>query len=264
MPEGDTIFRAAARLRPVLSGQTIIRATGASPQLDASRLEGCQVQATAARGKHLLIHLDNAHAIHSHLGMHGSWHVYQRDSVRPETLRRRVPDLALELAASVCVCLAPKTLEILSDRAIRRHPYLSRLGPDLLGENFDVGQLIPRLRVRPELAVGDAVMNQTLVCGIGNVYKSEVLFLERVNPFIHLEQLTDKQLIRLLSRARELMRRNVDGHRRTTRFGRDGQRLWVYRRQGERCLVCGTAIRMRRQGNLGRSTYWCPTCQRPA
>jgi endonuclease VIII len=104
-------------------------------------------------------------------------------------------------------------------------------------------------------------MNQTIVSGVGNVYKSEVLFLEQLNPFARVEDLTDEVLLRVVRRGAELMRRNVQGGARTTRFGLDGHRLWVYGRSGKPCLKCGTTLQMRRQGDLGRSTYWCPACQ---
>jgi endonuclease-8 len=261
MPEGDTIFRAAVRLRAVMSGQTICRAEGVAERVNLDRVTGRRVEAIEARGKHLLIHLDDAHAIHSHLGMDGSWHVYPLDSRWPGRLGRRRPELVLELARSVCVCFAPKTLELLSPIAIRRHAYLTRLGPDLLAERFCMDEALARLRTMPALPIGEAVMNQTLVCGIGNVYKSEILFLERIDPFQPLDQLADDQLRRLLERARRLMRRNLTDAHRSTRFGRDGPRLWVYGREREPCLECGTPICVRRQGDLGRITFWCPVCQ---
>jgi endonuclease-8 len=193
--------------------------------------------------------------------MDGSWHVYPLDERWPGRVGRRKPELVLQLARSVCVCFEPKTLELLSENDIRRHRYLTRLGPDLLAERFDRDEALRRLRARPQLPIGEAVMNQTLVCGIGNVYKSEILFLERISPFIALDQLSDEQLTRLLERARRLMRRNLEDPRRSTRFGRDGPRLWVYGRVSDRCLVCGAMICTRRQGDLGRITFWCPSCQ---
>ena len=105
-------------------------------------------------------------------------------------------------------------------------------------------------------------MNQTLVCGIGNVYKSEVLFLERVEPFIAVESLTTEELRRILVRARKLLRKNVGEVRRRTRHRADGRRHWVYGRGGQPCYECGETILLRRQGDLGRATYWCAACQR--
>ncbi len=262
MPEGDTIYRTAERLRSVLRSQTICEAQGQWHGVDMRGLKGRTVQSTEARGKHLLIHLDNGHAIHSHLGMTGSWHVYRPQ--QPWRKPRNRMALALHVSNAVCVCFTPKTLEILSTHELRRHPYLSRLGPDLLTEPFDMQDALRRFGGRPELTIGEALMNQTLVCGIGNVYKSELLFLEQIDPFVAVGELSASSLRQLLNRAATLMRRNLQGFRRTTRFGRDGQRLWVYDRRGESCLRCGVVIQMQRQGDLGRSTYWCPTCQRSA
>ena len=260
MPEGDTIYRTAVTLRSVLGGQTICEASGQSEDMNPRALMGRSVVATEARGKHLLIHLDDGQTIHSHMGMTGSWHVYRPEQTWQKPAR--LAKLVIRLSQSVCVCFTPKTLEVLSASELRGHVHLSRLGPDVLGEQFDATDVLPRLRQKPpELTIGEAVMNQTVVCGIGNVYKSELLFIQRIDPFTHVQALRDEQLLPLIDRARKLMRRNLQGSVRTTRFGRDGQRLWVYGRSGEKCLRCGATIRMRRQGDLGRSTYWCPSCQ---
>lgn len=104
-------------------------------------------------------------------------------------------------------------------------------------------------------------MDQTLLCGVGNIYKSEVLFTCRVNPLVPIARLTDSQLTKIIQTARHLMRRNVGPGPRRTRYRNDAHRCWVYRRMGQACLECGTTIQMIRQGELGRSTYWCPTCQ---
>jgi endonuclease-8 len=131
-----------------------------------------------------------------------------------------------------------------------------------LGELPSDHELIRRFRIHEATPIGEALMNQTIVCGVGNVYKSEVLFICRVNPFTLVGELSDDQLLRLLQRARKLMRRNLEGYPRRTRFASDGRRQWVYGRRNDPCLVCGGRIQMRRQGDLGRSTFWCPTCQR--
>ena len=259
MPEGDTIYRTAARLRCVLDGQQVQSATSPQAALDVGQLAGRRVLATEARGKHLLIHLADNQVIHSHLGMTGSWHIYQHG--QPWRKPDRQAALVLDLGAVLCVCFNPKTLQLLSETGLRRHPHLSRLGPDLLGAQFDSETALARFRACPSLPIGQALMNQTIVCGVGNVYKSEVLFLRRLNPFLRIDQLTDDQLRELMREARHLMRRNLIGDPRRTRFGHDGQRVWVYSRRGQPCLVCGRSIRMRRQGDLGRTTYWCPDCQ---
>jgi endonuclease-8 len=260
MPEGDTIYRTAAQLRQVVDGQ-LIRATGGRTRLpEVSQLVGARIVATHARGKHLLLNLDSGQTIHSHLGMTGSWHSYA--PAQPWLKPARLAELVLELPNAAVVCFSPKTLEILSATALRRHPHLTQLGPDLLEPDFDSDAALCRFRSYAATAIGEAVMNQTIVCGIGNVYKSELLFLERVNPFCQVGQLSDTQLGQLIHHARSLLRRNLGGQPRRTRFGRDGHRVWVYGRSGQACFVCGTRIRMQHQGDLGRSTYWCPECQK--
>jgi len=259
MPEGDTIFRSAARLRSVLQGHPIRAAESRDPALRAESLKDRLVTVVEARGKHLLMHLDDGRVIHSHMGMHGAWHVYQPE--QPWHKPARQAALCLQVPDAVCVCFNPKTLELLSEAGFRRHPYLSRLGPDLLAEALDDDEILRRFRVHNARPIGEAVMDQTIVCGIGNVYKSEVLFLCRIDPFLAVQQLSDDQLRSLIQRARQLMSRNLQGYPRRTRFGLDGGRVWVYGRGGEPCLVCGTPIRIRRQGDLGRTTYWCPACQ---
>jgi endonuclease-8 len=130
-----------------------------------------------------------------------------------------------------------------------------------LSGSVDDQEVLRRFRVFDGSPIGEALMNQTIVSGIGNVYKSEILFLNRVSPFATVATLTDERILALIARASELMARNVSGYRRQTRFGRDGGRLWVYGRHGKPCYECGEHIRIRRQGDLGRTTYWCPVCQ---
>lgn len=223
MPEGDTIYRTAARLRQALQGQRIEAARGRDRGLDAAGLVGRQVAAVEARGKHLLIRLDDGRTVHSHLGMHGAWHVY--GTAEPWRKPPQWAALVLCTPAWTAACFSPKTLEILSPDALRRHTYLRNLGPDLLGAEFDEEEVLRRFRQHDARPLGEAVMDQSLVCGIGNVYKSELLFLLRLDPFAAVQTLSDDALRQLLQRARELLRKNLAGYPRRTRFGHDGQRL---------------------------------------
>ena len=259
MPEGDTIYRTARRLRSVLDGKTVQAAESREPSIEASAFLGRAVVSTEARGKHLLVHFDDGNVLHSHMGMTGSWHVYapQQDWRKP----KRQAALVLDVGDSVCVCFSPKLLEFMTTTAMRRHRYLARLGPDLMEDRFSISEAIQRCRIHDPSPLGEIVMNQTVVSGIGNIYKSEVLFLTRHNPFKNGRSLDDEAWKSILSRARELMHSNRSGVPRRTRFGRDGNRLWVYGRLSKPCLKCGEIIRMQRQGDLGRSTYWCPACQ---
>jgi endonuclease VIII len=260
MPEGDTIFRTAVRLRTALGGQVIEAAESRDPAWNADSLPGRRIEAVEARGKHLLIHLDDQHVIHSHLGMHGAWHVYLPGQTWQKPADRAA--LCLRTAAAVGACFFPKTLELLTPTALRRHRHLSRLGPDLLGETLDEAEVLRRFRSDPRRAIGQAVMDQTVVCGIGNVYKSEVLFLCGVDPFCAVGELDDDRMLELIRCARRLLAMNLRGEPRRTRFRLDGHRVWVYGRSGKPCFQCGAVIQIRRQGDLGRTTYWCPECQR--
>jgi len=260
MPEGDTIYRTATRLRPLLVGQQILAARSRDASLPAESLIGRSFSAVESRGKHLLQHVDDGRTLHSHLGMHGSWHIYRPGQPwqKPEqwaTLVVEVPDI-------VCVCFSPKTLDFLTETQLRRHPHISRLGPDLLDEKVDYDEALTRFRIHDVTPIGHAVMNQTIVCGIGNVYKSEVLFLSRTNPFIPVAKLADDEVLQIVRLAVELMSKNLDGYPRRTRFGLDRQNHWVYGHRGKPCFVCGSRIQISRQGDLGRTTYWCPECQR--
>lgn len=264
MPEGDTIYRTAARLRPVLVGKQLTTAITTGIAGDVPSLVGQQVTAVEARGKHLLIRTDNGWTIHTHLGMTGSWHIYAAD----ESWRKPPHRAALVLAtggSGVSVCFSPKTCELLTDAGLRRHRWLSQLGPDILADDLlaeaRLAGIVAALRQHGVRAVGDVILDQRIVSGIGNVYKSEVLFLEQLCPRRPVKDFSDDQLQQLVKRARKLMRSNLAGYPRRTRRGQDGSRIWVYGRQGQPCLKCGDMVVMERQGQLGRSTYWCPTCQ---
>ncbi len=259
MPEGDTIFRTAARLRPVLADRTITAASAREPSFPAETLIGRMLVDIVARGKHLLMHLDDRRTIHSHLGMHGSWHLYQPGESwhKPS----RLAALVLEVPGCICVCFSPKTLQLLSADQLRRHAHLTRLGPDLLGECVEEAEVLRRFRLHDATPVGEAVMNQSIVAGIGNVYKSEVLFLTKTNPLIPVGELSDEQILKIAQTARQWLAKNLVGYPRRTRSALDGQRLWVYGRSGKPCFQCGQRIQLRRQGDLGRTTYWCPQCQ---
>lgn len=258
MPEGDTLYRTAVRLREALAGTTLVEAQARAREgIDAASLVGRRLPRVESRGKHLLLHLDDGRCLHSHMGMTGSWHLYRRGE--PWRKPANYAALVLGTAERLAVCFSPRTLQLLSATGLRRHPQLARLGPDMLAGEFDPVGLAPRLHT--PLPIGEALLDQRLLSGIGNVYKSEVLFLCRVDPFAPASSLPSASLVELLAQARALMRRNLEGHPRRTRSGHDGPRVWVYGRSGEPCLRCGSLVRMRRQGEAARSTYYCPECQ---
>ncbi|MEA2651450.1 MAG: endonuclease [Chloroflexota bacterium] len=265
MPEGDTIFRTAEVLRAALVGRRIIAAR-AQPQPglrnvpDLSRLIGATVASVEARGKHLLIGFDAGLTLRTHLRMRGSWHRY-----RPgEAWRRssRSASVVLETAESVAVAFDTPVAELLTDAGLLRSRALTTLGPDLLARSFDAEEALRRLRERDGEALGDALLDQRAVAGIGNVYKSEVAFLEGLDPWAPVAAFDDADLLNALRTARRLLEANTRGGARvTTGSPARGEGLWVYGRAGRPCRRCGTAVQSARQGELARLTYWCPRCQ---
>jgi endonuclease-8 len=264
MPEGDTILRAARTLDRALAGRRVTAARAPALPGAGDGLAGRTVSRVAARGKNLLVHFDDGVALRTHMRMTGSWHLYRPGERwrRPGALARVV----LETDAWVAVCFAAPVVELLAPGEEERHEPLASLGPDILGATFDYGEAVRRLRALGETPLGEAIMAQRAVAGIGNIYKSETLFLTRADPFAQAGSFDEKRLTRILARARELMTAALGPSPRATRptlsRSRDpGARYWVYRREGRPCRRCGTEISMRRQGLDRRSTYFCMRCQ---
>ena len=259
MPEGDTIFRAARTLEKVLGGAIVTEARSTVPAVSSARLSGRTVVRVEARGKNLLIHFDDGRVLHTHMRMTGSWHVYRPGErwQRPERQARVV----LATARFVAVCFNAPVVAILSAAELARHPSLSRLGPDPLSPEFDAAQACRRLRELGDVPLGEALLRQSALAGVGNVYKSEALFLCGTNPFRLVRDLPEPELDLLVHKARDLLSANVGAGPRTTRPSLTRERTWVYGRSGRPCRRCGTEIRMRRQGPEARSTYWCENCQ---
>lgn len=265
MPEGDTIFRTAEVLRAALLGRRITAAR-AQPQAglrsvpDLSRLIGATVASVEARGKHLLIGFDNGLTVRTHLRMTGSWHRYRPGQSWRRPLRQA--SAILETAESVAVAFNTPVVELLTDADLRRSHALTTLGPDLLSRSFDADEALRRLRERSSEELGIALLDQRTVAGIGNVYKSEVAFLAGLDPWAPVSSFEDAELLGALRIARRLLQANTRGAARvTTGSPVRGEGLWVYGRAGRGCRRCGTPIRVRRQGELARLTYWCPRCQ---
>lgn len=263
MPEGDTILRAAKTLSRALGGKRVVQWRSPLATLRDANLAGRTITGVESRGKHLLILFDDGRALHSHMQMTGSWHIYRPGESwqKPERLARVI----LETEDFVAICFNAPVVELLTPAGLARHPGLSRLGPDVLDVDFDLSEARGRLRATPDAPIGEALLSQRALAGIGNIYKSESLFAARTDPFVPVARLSDDQIDHVVRAARRLMSANVDpGVRTRTTRGRDalgGPRYAVYRRSGLPCLSCGTRIRMRRQGDAGRSTYWCPACQ---
>jgi endonuclease-8 len=261
MPEGDTVHKIANFLAPRLVGEALVDAKLADAAA-ARRCIGRRVQNVVARGKHLFIELDNGSAIRSHLGMHGSWHRYPRG----DAWQRPRVQLSVALATSDWdyVCFNAKEVEIVRAPSVRNRIVHARLGPDLIADDVEPAALVHRTReiLDDDALLADALLDQRVASGIGNVYKSEVLFIEGLSPGTRLVGVDDRRLGNCFVTAAELLRRNLGGGRRVTRFERDqAGRLWVYGRGDQPCLRCDTPIASRRMGRHHRGTYWCPSCQ---
>jgi endonuclease-8 len=269
VPEGDTLFRTAAGLRPHLVGRTVLAAWtgGPGPVPQVQRIVGREITAVEALGKNLLIRFDGGLEIRTHLRMNGSWHRYRPgERWRRPAARAR---LVIEVPGAVAVCFDAPIVELLEQRAEALHPSLGRLGPDLLAPDFDADEAVRRLRdpSRAGFAIAVALLDQRALAGIGNVYKNEILWIDRVSPFVQVRDLDDETLRRLVATAARLLVANAaatHGPQRVTTAGDRGAPgpLYVYGRTGRRCRRCRTPISSIRQGSdLVRTTYWCPTCQ---
>jgi formamidopyrimidine-DNA glycosylase len=249
MPEGDTIFRAAAMLRSALEGKRLL---AARPE-QLKRLAGTTVSAIEPVGKHLVIRFENGLALHSHMRMRGVWHVY-----RPgERWRRPAWQLkaALETADSVAVCFSAPTVELIRDVASR----VGHLGPDIVAEEWSPSVAVARARKLDGTPIGEVLLDQRVVAGIGNVYRCESLWTRRINPWKPVRELDDESLRQLFDTARDAIRANLTGglRRRFPGYGMGA----VHGRQRRPCPRCGAPIRLRAMGEHARLVYWCPTCQ---
>jgi endonuclease-8 len=265
MPEGDTLARIAAVLRPLLVGHVIRAARGRPGGAQLERVIGSTVLKVDTKGKHLLIDFDNGMTLHTHLGLHGSWHRYRRGDVwrRPAARVAAV----LETDEWVGACFDAPTVELLDTRAVALHPSLRDLGSDTATEEFDVDAALAALR-SPRLTsmpIGDALLDQSAVAGLGNVYRSELPFLERVNPFTPVATVPDAKLRAMLERGGRLVKLNSSGGARVTTPAGTPTNLYVYGRTGRPCLRCRTpiksAVTRRTPNSPPRRVFWCPTCQ---
>jgi endonuclease-8 len=273
MPEGDTIYRAARTLHTALAGQVVTRFETGLAQLAAldrdEPIAGRIVERVAAAGKHLLMTLSGGVVLRTHMRMNGSWHIYrpgERWQMPPSAMRIR-----LETAEWVAVAFNVHVAEFVRADQLQRHRPIATLGPDLLGD-FNAAQALVRLRQQGSRAVHDVLLDQRVMAGIGNVYKSEILFLSGLHPDTPASLVTDEEWGRLMALARKLLKANIAessgpgietyrGLRRTTGRMNASERLWVYSRGGQPCRKCGTRIASRKDGDDARVTYWCPVCQ---
>ncbi|UHD15806.1 DNA-formamidopyrimidine glycosylase family protein [Thiocapsa bogorovii] len=260
MPEGDTIHKLATFLSGALVGQ----------RLDSARLQGRAIAALAqdrilgisSKGKHLFIDLEGGASLRVHLGMYGSWHRYPVGQAWQKPKRRAT--LVLSASGQDYVCFNAKEVEILETRGFKKRDQTDRLGPDLSRDAPTPESLLHRARtlLTPETELVDLLLDQRIASGIGNVYKSEILFLERCEPRTRFGAISDETFGALYRTAERLLLNNLGGGPRVTRTADDGRGiLWVYGRAGKPCFRCGTSLLRERLGQHARSTYWCPTCQ---
>jgi len=260
MPEGDTIHQVAAAIRPDLVGRAPTRIDSRDPAIKA--LTGRRVLDVRAHGKHLLIELDGGVVLRSHLGMYGAWHRYRLgEPWRKPAVRA---SLALWVDDTVLVCFNAKEMQCLTAGGFRWRDWHEHLGPDLIGDGIDHAAIPVRARAQLSTLTPavDVLLDQRVASGIGNVYKSELLFLRRVHPLRTLGSLRDEELCGLFQSASELLRQNVRPGPRVTRRASSGPRLWVYGRAGLCCLECKDPVHRELLGRDLRSTYWCQSCQK--
>jgi endonuclease-8 len=274
VPEGDTIFRAARGLHKALAGATVTGFETAYAHLasanDNAPVTGRIVENVEARGKWLLIRFSGDLILVTHMLMSGSWHIYRRGERRKRP--RADMRIVLRTAEYDAVAFSVPVAQFHTARSLERNTAIRKLGPDLLKDEFAEDDAKARIRARSNEEIGNVLLDQKVMAGIGNVFKSEVCFVCGVHPFRRVSSLSDREIDCLVDSARRLMGANVTdtssdrivtyiGLRRTTGRSDPSARVWVYRRTGEPCRRCGTVIEMRRQGAGARSSYWCPNCQ---
>jgi len=257
MPEGDTVYRTAKNLRAALKGAQLTRCDIRVPKFATVDLTGQQVDEVASRGKHLLMRIGE-YTIHTHLKMEGSWHLYRHGTKwkRPAHSAR----IVLETTDWVAVGYTLGIVEVVprSDE----HTVVGHLGPDLLGPDWDAAEALGRLTADPARAVGLALLDQSVLAGLGNVYRNELCFLRGILPTRPVGSVVQPE--RLVALAHSLINANKDRVERTTTGTLRGATDWVYGRRGQPCRRCSTRIL---EGRLGdnelqlRETFWCPSCQ---
>jgi len=256
MPEGDTIYGAAQRIRTALVGKEIDSietherfARDRWPE----RLDGRAVRAVDSKGKHLFIRFDGDLTLHSHLRMNGWWGVYPRGLRWAKSPRRAW--LVIRTADHDVVQFGGPVLELMTDSRSRFDRRIVRLGPDIMAENFDEQRFLERLRQDdPSRGIGDALLDQRNLCGIGNLWKAEACFLAGLDPWRSVAELSADEALAAVRAVRPLMLRSGRG-------GGHVRERMVFERTGQPCRRCGAKIRARGQGDDNRVTYWCPECQ---
>jgi endonuclease VIII len=274
MPEGDTIFRAARTLNRALAGRVVTEFETVLPKLSRVDFDfgivGRTVDEVSAQGKWISMNFSDGLTLLTHMLMSGSWHIY-----RPgERWQRREIDMRIVVKTEKiwAVAFNVPIAEFHTADTLRRRPGFKSLGQDVLGKEFDPQESMATLRSCGDLEVGAALLMQSVMAGLGNVFKSEVCFACGVNPFRRVTDLSIEEISCLVTTSRKFLLANVSensgdqivtytGMRRTTGRANREERLWVYGRRGEPCRKCGTPVESKKQNPDARTTFWCPQCQ---
>lgn len=275
MPEGDTIFRTARVLGRALGGKPITAFRSTYPRLtrynDDTPLAGQSVLQVESRGKWLLIHFSGGATLVTHMLMNGSWHIYRPG--QPWQQSRANMRIVLETADYIAVGFRVPVAEMHTAESLRRDRRIPIYAIDVLSESFDATATAGRLLAHPDESIADVLLNQNVLAGVGNVFKSEICFVTGIHPYCRVASLTQAQIDALIAAAQKLISSNVledsgdsivtygGRRRRTTHESNPGASLWVYGRAGEPCRCCGAPVRRRIQGPDARVTFWCPQCQ---
>lgn len=274
MPEGDTIFRTARTLNRALAGKAVTGFRSAYALLtrfnENTPLVGQLVERVESRGKWVLVHFSGGGILATHMLMNGSWHIYRPGErwQQPGANMR----IVIETGDFVAVGFSVPLAEMHTAQSLARDRRIPPFASDVLGTDFDKEDARERLRSCGEMELGEALLRQKVLAGVGNVFKSEICFVTRLNPFRKVASLSGEQLAEVVSVAQEQLSTNVledsgdrivtyRGGRRTTRRSDQSESLWVYGRSGQPCRRCGEPIHSRLQGADARVTYWCPLCQ---
>jgi endonuclease-8 len=257
MPEGDTIHYAANRLRPVLAGRVPDELATPHPRFERDRwpqrLAGRAIEAVDAHGKHLFLRFEGASVIHSHLRMTGAWSVYREGQRWGRSPRSAW--LVLRAAGREVVQFGGPVLELMTASRARFDQRLAALGPDILAPELDEERFLRRLRADdPTRTIGDALLEQRTIAGIGNLWKCEGCFAAAIDPWRPAGDVSDEEALRIVALTRP-------GMQQSARDGNQTRHRRIYGRAGQPCPRCGAPIRSGGQGEDNRTTYWCASCQ---
>jgi endonuclease-8 len=275
MPEGDTIFRTARNLGRALAGKPVTGFRTTFPLImrfnDDTPLIGQSVDQVEARGKWLLIHFSGGGILTSHLLMNGSWHIYRHGQ------RWQAPRFNMRIVIENCeyqaVGFRVPVARMHTEQSLARDVRVARPENDVLSDEFDREAALARLLGCGQEALADVLLDQGILAGVGNVFKSEICFVQKLHPYRTVATLTREQGAATIACAQKLLQANVledagdlivtfrASQRRTTHASDPSASLWVYGRAGEPCRQCGETIRRRIQGEDARVTFWCPQCQ---